>query len=136
MKLGATKTINPLEENVQEVLNEYCKNVDVVIECVGNIKTQEQAVQFAGKAATVMLFGLAAPGESFPICPDDLFKKELKVMSSYINPYTFERAMQVLEAKTIELESLITNIVPLEQIADVFVKPEYRRTGKVMIQID
>lgn len=136
LKLGATKTINPLEENVQEVLNEYCKNVDVVIECVGNIKTQEQAVQFAGKAATVMLFGLAAPGESFPICPDDLFKKELKVMSSYINPYTFERAMQVLEAKTIELESLITNIVPLEQIADVFVKLEYRRTGKVMIQID
>ena len=53
-----------------------------------------------------------------------------------INPYTFERAMQVLEAKTIELESLITNIVPLEQIADVFVKLEYRRTGKVMIQID
>ena len=48
---------------MQEVLNEYCKNVDVVIECVGNIKTQEQAVQFAGKAATVMLFGLAAPGE-------------------------------------------------------------------------
>lgn len=93
LKLGATKTIDPLEENVQEVLNEYCKNVDVVIECVGNIKTQEQAVQFAGKAATVMLFGLAAPGESFPICPDDLFKKELKVMSSYINPYTFERAM-------------------------------------------
>ena len=78
---------------MQEVLNEYCKNVDVVIECVGNIKTQEQAVQFAGKEATVMLFGLAAPGESFPICPDDLFKKELKVMSSYINPYTFERAM-------------------------------------------
>lgn len=41
-----------------------------------------------------------------------------------------------MEAKTIELESLITNIVPLEQIADVFVKLEYRRTGKVMIQID
>ena len=61
------------------------------------------------------------PGRKFPICPDDLFKKELKVMSSYINPYTFERAMQVLEAKTIELESLIQNIVPLEQIADVFV---------------
>ena len=57
-------------------------------------------------------------------------------MSSYINPYTFERAMQVLESKKIELESLITNIVPLEQITDVFVKPEYRRTGKVMIQMD
>lgn len=82
-----------------------------------------------------MYFGLAAPDESFPIRPDDIFKKELRITSSYINPYTFERAVQVLESGMIELKSLITNVVPLEQIADVFTKPEYRRTGKVMIQI-
>lgn len=82
-----------------------------------------------------MFFGLAAPGESFPIKPDDIFKKELTVTSSYINPYTFERAISVLESKTIDLESLITNIVPLDDIVDVFTKPEYRRTGKVMIQV-
>ena len=135
LKLGATKVINPMEEDVKAVLDEYCENVDVVIECVGNIHTQEDAIQFAGKAATVMFFGLAAPGESFPIKPDDIFKKELTVTSSYINPYTFERAISVLESKTIDLESLITNIVPLDDIVDVFTKPEYRRTGKVMIQV-
>ncbi|WP_418390627.1 zinc-binding dehydrogenase, partial [[Clostridium] scindens] len=135
LKLGATKVINPMEEDVKAGLDEYCENVDVVIECVGNIHTQEDAIQFAGKAATVMFFGLAAPGESFPIKPDDIFKKELTVTSSYINPYTFERAISVLESKTIDLESLITNIVPLDDIVDVFTKPEYRRTGKVMIQV-
>ena len=109
LKLGATKVINPMEEDVKAVLDEYCENVDVVIECVGNIHTQEDAIQFAGKAATVMF--------------------------SYINPYTFERAISVLESKTIDLESLITNIVPLDDIVDVFTKPEYRRTGKVMIQV-
>lgn len=135
IKLGATKTINPMEEDVQAVLADYCANVDVVIECVGNIHTQEDAVKFAGKGATVMYFGLAAPEDSFPLKPDDIFKKELKITSSFINPYTFERAIQVLESKTIDLESLITNIVPLDDIADVFTKPEYRRTGKVMIEI-
>ena len=40
-----------------------------------------------------------------------------------------------MESKTIDLESLITNIVPLDDIVDVFTKPEYRRTGKVMIQV-
>lgn len=135
LKLGATKVIHPLEEDVQTVLDVYCKNVDVVIECVGNIHTQEQAVQLAGKAATVMFFGLTAPEDSFPLKPDDVFKKELKITSSFINPYTFERAIAVLESKTLDLESLITNVVPLENIADVFTKPEYRRTGKVMIQI-
>ena len=41
----------------------------------------------------------------------------------------------MLESKTLDLESLITNIVPLDDIVDVFTKPEYRRTGKVMIKV-
>lgn len=135
MKLGATKTINPIEEDVQAVLADYCKNVDVVIECVGNVHTQADAIRFAGKGATIMYFGLAAPEDSLPLKPDDIFKKELHITSSFINPYTFERAIQVLESKALDLESLITNIVPLDDIADVFTKQEYRRTGKVMIQI-
>ena len=57
-KLGATKTINPIEEDVEAVLADYCENVDVVIECVGNIHTQADAVRFAGKGATIMYFGL------------------------------------------------------------------------------
>ena len=65
LKLGATKTINPLEENVQEVFNEYCKNVDVVIECVGNIKTQEQAVQFAGSGYSYAVW-IGCSGRKFP----------------------------------------------------------------------
>lgn len=135
LKLGATKTINPIEEDVEAVLADYCENVDVVIECVGNIHTQEDAVRFAGKGATIMYFGLAAPDASFPIKPDDIFKKELTITSSFINPYTFERAISVLESHTIELESLITNIVPLDDIVDVFTKPEFRRSGKAMIKI-
>lgn len=135
LKLGATKTIDPLHEDVEAVLAEYCENVNVVIECVGNVHTQADAVRFAGKGATIMYFGLAAPEESFPIRLDDIFKKELHITSSYINPYSFERAIQILESGTVELESLITNVVPLDDIADVFTKPEYRRTGKVMIQI-
>lgn len=135
LKLGATKTIDPLNEDVQEVLDKYTPNVNVVIECAGNVHAQEDAVKYAGKCATVILFGLSSPDESFPLKPDDLFKKELHLVSSFINPYTYERAIQVLESKALNLESLITNIVPLDNIADVFTKPEYRRTGKVMIKV-
>lgn len=135
LKLGADKTINPIEEDVEAVLDSYCANVDVVIECVGNIHTQTDAIKFAGKGATVMYFGLAGPDAEIPVKPDDIFKKELKLTSSFINPYTFERAIAVLESGKIDVESIITNIVPLDEIADVFTKDEYRRSGKVMIQI-
>ena len=135
LRLGATKTIDPIHEDVAAVLSDYCENVNVVIECVGNVHTQEDAVHFAGKCATVMFFGLASPEDSFPLKPDEVFKKELHLTSSFINPYTFERAIAVLESGTIELGELITNEVPLDDIVDVFTKPEYRRTGKVMIRI-
>ena len=45
LKLGATKTIDPLHEDVEAVLAEYCENVNVVIECVGNVHTQADAVR-------------------------------------------------------------------------------------------
>ena len=54
LRLGATKTIDPIHEDVTAVLSDYCENVNVVIECVGNVHTQEDAVHFAGKCATVM----------------------------------------------------------------------------------
>lgn len=127
--------IDPMNEDVQAVLDDYAPNVNVVIECVGNIHTQEDAVKFAGKGGTVMFFGLASPDQSFPLKPDDVFKKELHITSSFINPYTYERAISVLESKSLKLEDLITDIVPLDNIAEVFTNPEYRRAGKVMIKI-
>ncbi|HAX51848.1 zinc-dependent alcohol dehydrogenase family protein [Muricomes intestini] len=135
LTLGADLTVNPLEEDVEKFLAANCENVNVVIECVGNIHTQEDAVRFAGKGATIMYFGLSSPEEGFSIKPDDIFRKELHITSSFINPYTFERAIQVLASGKIDVESIITNVVPLDDIADVFVKPEYRKSGKVMIQV-
>ncbi len=135
LKLGASKAINPIEEDVKKVLDEYCDNVDVIIECVGNIRTQAQAIEFAGKGATVMYFGLASPDDEMPVKPDDIFKKELKLTSSFINPYTFDRAIEVLESGRIDVESIITNIVKLDDIVEVFTDAEYRRAGKVMIEI-
>lgn len=135
LRLGATKTIDPLNEDVKEMLDAYCDNVDVVIECVGSVRTQADAIRFAGKGATVMFFGLAAPEESFPLRPDDVFKKELTVTSSFINPYTFERAIQILETGQIRLKELITTVLPLEEIEKALTDETCRRAGKVMIRL-
>jgi len=64
----------------------------VVSECVGNVHTIDNAIQWAGKGATVMMYGLTGPDAELLIKPDVVFKKELKLTSSFINPYTFERA--------------------------------------------
>lgn len=135
-KLGANITVNPQEEDVEDVLHENTDNVDVVIECLGNPKTQEDAVRFAGNGATVMFFGLSDPGLTFPLDVNQVFKKELKLTSSYINPYTFGRALKLLEAHVINVKDLIAQVLPLESLPLALGDDSYRRNGKVIIRME
>ena len=134
-KLGADITIDPLTEDVGSILSSRCENINVVIECVGNTKTIENALQWAGYGATVMLFGLTSPHETVSIAPEVVFKKELKLTSSFINPYTFKRAISILESGKLNVKDLITDIVPLASCSEVFEDPSYRRRGKVVVEL-
>jgi len=134
-RLGADLVVDPVNENLEEILKGCCENVDQVIECVGNPKTEVQAIECAGRGAVVMLFGLTDPGAEINIKPYQLFKKELKLTASFINPYTFERALKLLESGRIDVRSIITDIVSLDEIGKVFSDSAYRRRGKVMIRI-
>lgn len=134
-KLGADAVINPIEEDLDAFLNAYTENVDCVIECVGSPRTEEDAIRVAGKGATVMFFGLAGPDATITVKPDVVFKKELHITSSYINPYTFSRAIDVLASGMVDVKSVISTVLPLELITDVFTNPELRKVGKAVIQV-
>ncbi|MDF2596127.1 MAG: alcohol dehydrogenase [Clostridia bacterium] len=136
IKLGADIAINPLQEDVHAVIKENCKNINVVIECVGNIHTIDNAIEWAGKGATVMLFGLTGPDEVLRVKPDVIFKKELKLTSSFINPYTFERSVAILESGKLNVKDIISDIVELEDCVKVFEDVKYRRNGKAVIKLN
>ncbi|WP_242876028.1 zinc-dependent alcohol dehydrogenase family protein [Cellulosilyticum sp. I15G10I2] len=136
LKLGADITINPLEEDIEAVIKANCKNINAVIECVGKVHTIDSAIKCAGKGATVMMFGLTGPDEALHVKPDIVFKKELKLTSSFINPYTFERSIAILESGKLNVRDTITDIVELEECVKVFEDDKYRRSGKVVIKLN
>lgn len=135
LKLGAEVAVDPGSEDLAEVLRKHTQNVDCVIEAAGTAATQSQAIELAGRGATVMLFGLVAPGTEISIKPFDIFRKELKLTSSFINPYTFDRAIRLLAGGRISLDDLITDVVPLEDIQKVFADNAYRSRGKVLVRL-
>jgi len=135
LKYGANVVIDPSNEDIGDVLKANTTNVGCVIECAGTTRTIEQAIKYAGKGATVMMFGLVAPESTVSIKPLEIFMKEIKLTSSFINPYTFDRAIEILGLGKVKVEEIITDIIPLDEINKVFEDSSFRRRGKILIKI-
>lgn len=136
-RLGADLVINPINEDVSKILSENgIERVSKVIECVGKTATMEQAIKLAGKKATVMLFGLTAPNDEIRIKPFEVFKKELTIKASYINPYTQKRALEMIESGRIDVSSMIYEKIPLEKLPVVLADKELRRKGKFIVTLE
>ncbi len=135
MEFGADICINPISDDTAAILKANgVKNIEKVIDCAGLTSTAEYAVEYAGKGATVMLFGLTGPDDEMSLKPFEVFKKELTVKGSFVNPSTFERAGRLLSAGAVRVEELITDIVPLDDIQAVFENKVYAKNGKVLIK--
>lgn len=133
-RLGADICIDPTAEDAAEALkNNGVERAAVVIECVGKVKTMEEALRLAGKNSTVMLFGLTAPDDVMKIKPFDIFKKEITLKASFISPYTQKRALELIDSKKIDVSSIVYDVLPLEKLPEVLDSAELRAKGKYII---
>ena len=133
-QLGADICIDPINEDVRQVIDaNNIKNIDCVIECVGKTATMEQAVEYAGNKATVMLFGLTAPEDTISIKPFAMFKKELEIKTSFINPYTQQRAIDLINSGKIDVSSMVYSISSIDELASILADKKALSKGKYII---
>lgn len=132
--LGADLCIDPLHEDTASVIAAHgiCR-VSKVLECAGRVSTMEQAVALAGKRSTVVFFGLTAPGETVNLKPFDLFKREIEIKSSYINPYTMGRAVEMIDSGRLDVSSMIYKTASLSDLPAILADRDLRRRGKFII---
>jgi L-iditol 2-dehydrogenase len=64
--------------------------------------------------------------------PFDVFKREITIKASFINPYTLKRAVSLLGSHRIDVNSLITDVVKLEDINKVFATDFYKGKRKII----
>lgn len=132
--LGADLTIDSINEDVSAVLAENgIKQIDVVIECVGRINTLELGIEIAGKNSTLMMFGLTKPGDVLKIKPFEIFKKEIVLKASFINPYTQERALGLIDSGKIDVQSMIYREISLDELPKVLSDKKERALGKYIV---
>lgn len=133
-KLGADVCIDPLTEDVNARLAEAGFTwIRTVIECAGLPSTMEQAIDLAGKKGTVMLFGLTKPDAQIAVKPFQIFRKELTLKASYINPCTQQRALQLIDSGRLDVQSMVCAVIGLEQLEEVLRDPAMRAKGKYIV---
>lgn len=79
------------------------------------------------------MFGLTKPDETISVRPFQIFQKELEPKSSYINPYTQKRALNLINSGRLDVSSMVYDVCGPEELADILGKPELRAKGKYMI---
>ena len=132
--LGADVCIDPLHEDVKAALHAAGLTwVNTVIECVGRTSTIEQAIDIAGPKAVVMMFGLTKPDDTIAVKPFEIFKKELELKSSYINPYTQKRALDLIDSGRLDVQSMVCDTCGLDKLAGILSDPALRAKGKYII---
>lgn len=115
LKLGADIVYDPTNIPLSEQIS-IKDRPKIVIECVGHPFTQAESIRLVQRGGTVILFGDGHENESFSIGSFDFYSKNLTVRGAALNPFTQNRALNMLIGKRINVASLITQVIPLEAL--------------------
>ncbi|UCI07777.1 zinc-dependent alcohol dehydrogenase family protein [Mesorhizobium sp. B1-1-8] len=136
-ELGATATIDPGAGDPVEAVRGPAGimpgGVDVVLECAGVRDTVEQSMRIAKAGGTVVIVGVVPQGMKVAVEPFDLLFRELKVLGSFLNPYTHGRAAQLIASGAVEIDRLISRQVSLEEAPQVIANPPAPGEVKVLV---
>ena len=135
LEVGADAAVDPLHEDLGARIKEITgrEGTDVIIECVGKPFAVEQAFQVAGLGTTILLFSVPGVDSTVALPLFDVYKKELKIVGSMINPDTQLRAVNLLNSGKLEIKKLITHVYDLEHLEDAIKMQMSSESIKVVV---
>ncbi len=136
LALGADVVVNPVKENLFDRIREefHSDGADVVIECVGSLQATDQAVNAADRGGTVLLFSVPKAGATYGLSMENVYKKELKICGSFINPDTHSRAASLISSGKIQLEPILTHSYPVDRLEDAIRMQMSAESIKVIVE--
>lgn len=135
LQLGANAVLDPTRPDAQEAFAQVLDGgANVVIECVGNVPAVKSAFQFAGKGATVLLFSVPKVDATFDLPLFDVYKKELTIKGSFVNPDTHARAVALINSGKVDFGPIITHRFTLDQLPEAIAMQMSDASIKVVVE--
>ncbi|MFA4918927.1 MAG: alcohol dehydrogenase catalytic domain-containing protein [Thermodesulfovibrionales bacterium] len=122
-KFGADEVIDVSKNDLIDALKDLTNETmaDLVIVGPNSAETMRQGLSAAGAGGKVVLFTPAKPGEQLTINPNDLYFKDINIITSYsCGPTDTADALDIIAEGTIRAEELITHRFRIEETAEAF----------------
>jgi threonine dehydrogenase-like Zn-dependent dehydrogenase len=107
---------------------------DVIIDCSGNTKAIEQAVPLLRPLGKFLFFGICPQDDQIQISPFKIFQKELTLIGSVINPFTFSRAADLIQQIQVPAKKLGIVTFPLDQFREALKTAQSGSVSKVFFK--
>jgi (R,R)-butanediol dehydrogenase/meso-butanediol dehydrogenase/diacetyl reductase/L-iditol 2-dehydrogenase len=134
LDMGADVVVDPLNDDVEEAGRKLTDAIgfDTVIEASGKVGPAKQAIFMAAKCGTVLWAAVYPEHSEIGVSPYHMYANELTIRSILVSPYTFPRSIALL--LKLDLEPLITDIIPLEDINSAFDLHKKGESVKILIR--
>jgi len=139
-QLGADRVFNPLKEDIVSEIVRLTggKGPDIVYECAATKNTLNQACQLVARSGRITC--LAVYQEPITIEPLDwyMMQPEIKFTTNLDStPFDWEIAVELMCQKRIDVETVISDVIPLTNIQETFqalLKPATNNMLRVLVQ--
>ena len=119
-----------LKERVWKVGGMYSPAIEKIVYWL----EKAQAVAAAKKGAQVLMFGVGPQEAHFEMNTYDIYKKQLTIQGSFINPLTFKDAISLLESGKMNVAPLISHELGLEEVQD-FLDGKIQGVSKAVVKV-
>jgi len=135
-KFGFDLIFNPAKENVVEKIKDFTHGVgaDLVILTVVNKEILNQCIDYIRDGGKIIIFAGTDNKEAMDININTLYRREISIIGSYSSsPKDLSQALELISGGDIDVRSLITHRLPLEEIEKAVELIINRKAYKVII---
>ena len=133
-RLGADATFDPAtRDTASQVHSIWPRGVDVVWEAAGHPEAASAAVQSTRRGGSAILVGVIEEVGQMSLPAAFITRNEVSVRGSWLNPFTFAPALELLSAEWFDANPFLTHRYPLDEIASAYDMARSGEAVKVMV---
>jgi L-iditol 2-dehydrogenase len=137
-ELGAEWVLNPKEEDLAVSVNDLTDGwgVDAACITVGSARLVEDVIPLLAPGGRVNIFAGIYPEDQIHVDPNVIHYGEFVITGSADStPTDMQHALTLIESGQVDTESLISNLLPLEELGRGFEIVKQREGLKVVIEV-